>query len=307
MKNDFKTFFQDEIALEVDFGPVMRFSLMRDKNWITTFVFVEGSTDKIFYINTNIPKLTGDAYYFYRTVSDGYNLENFKGKEAVYYCLSRITKNEKLSNYLDRCVFIVDKDYDQQPKSKFVRLTSEDYKKIQVTKGHSMESYFFEKSNLTNVLKTFNLSEEPFMSKFEEFSQLMSKFYALRAVITNKFYTNSKITFKKKYTDEDLFVFDFKQDDFWISKDKVIEESERMKNVLTKYPYMMREVEKLEEDILSNNMNLRGHDSFNFLSQYIKQFTNNQITFPKGEPYEVKSLLKNFNVEFFSINDILNY
>ena len=46
MNNNFKAYFQNQIDEEVDFGPVMRFSIKRNDKSISHFIFVEGSTDE---------------------------------------------------------------------------------------------------------------------------------------------------------------------------------------------------------------------------------------------------------------------
>lgn len=297
MKEDFKAAFQNELDIEVDFGPVMRFALVREKPHIKQFVFVEGSTDKTFYESTNISVLSDNAYYFYRTLSDKYDKQDYKGKEAVFYSLKRIVDNERLSTKIDKCKFIVDRDYTKVQRSKYTKLKPVDYSRVTVTKGHSMESYFLEETNLRAILKKAGLNTEEFLKLFDEFKTEMSYFYSLKAVVTDNYKTGANIRFSKKYDDSELFVFDFSKKKFWLGQDKVKEECQRMKRALSSHTYLIRQAEALQKEIVSNRMMVRGHDAFSFLEQYIQQKAHKQIIFPKGNKRDLKMLIGNFNVE----------
>ncbi len=297
MREDFHAVFQNEIDVEVDFGPVMRFALMREKTHIKKFVFVEGSTDKTFYESTNITEFSDHAWYFYRTLSDKYDKTDYKGKEAVFYSLKRIVDNEKLSSSIDKCRFIVDRDYSKIQRSKYTRLKPEDYARISVTKGHSMESYFLEESNLRLILERAGLKLSEFLSLFDLFHQEMSYFYSLKAVITENYQTGANIRYSKKYTDSDLFDFDFTKDDFWIGQCKVQEECWRMRRAIVNYSYLVRRADELQKEIAANRMLVRGHDAFSFLEQYILQKAHKQIVFPYGDRKDLKQLIGTFIVE----------
>lgn len=271
MNQTFRDIFKNEIELEVDFGPIMRFSMERDKVGVKTFIFVEGSTDKVFYQNTNLENLSDHACYYYRTMSDKYDKKQYKGKEAVYYSLKRIIDSEKLRESLDRCQFIIDRDYMKVQKSKYSKLKLADYKKIKVTKGHSMESYFLNENNLNIVLENIGINKDDFLTVFDLFALEMSRFYAYKAVITDNFESGADIKYKKKYKDEELFVFDFTRENFWLGKDKVEEECLRMKKALRQYSYLLRQADNLQKEIAKDRIYVRGHDAFTFLEQYIIQ------------------------------------
>ena len=76
------------------------------------------------------------------------------------------------------------------------------------------------------------------------------------------------------------------------------EECERMKKALSVHPYLLRQAENLQKEIVLNRMMVRGHDAFSFLEQYIKQKAHKQIIFPNGDRRDLKLLIGNFNVEF---------
>lgn len=174
MKKNFKEAFERERNIEVDFGPVMRFSMMRSKSDISSYVFVEGSSDKEFYRKTNINTLSEKAYYFFREYSDKTIDKKYSGKESVYYSLKKILDNENLKKYIDKCTFIVDRDYSRQQNSRYVNLRNKDYSYIDFTKGHSMEDYFVEKSNLIVIMNSLGLDIENFYYFYDDFNTEMS-------------------------------------------------------------------------------------------------------------------------------------
>ena len=299
MRENFKEMFQNELDVEVDFGPVMRFALVRERPSIKQFVFVEGSTDKIFYESTNIKILSDNAYYFYRTLSDRYDKEEYKGKEAVFYSLKRIIDDVRLSKKIDKCKFIVDRDYEKIPKSKYSKLKASDYDKLTITKGHSMESYFFEDSNLKAILKRVDLDVDEFLKVFDIFTAEMSYYYSLKAIVTENYKAGANIKYNRKYNDSELFCFDFSKEKFWLGQDKIKEECLRMKRSVDRNLYLIKQAENLQKEIASNRMMVRGHDAFSFLEQYIMQKTHRKIVFPNGHKSDMKLLIGSFNVEFY--------
>ena len=297
MKNSFANEFRKELAVEVDFGPIMRFSMKRNRSDIRSFVFVEGSTDRTFYESTSITTLSDHAYYLFRTKSDRSGKDDYSGKEAVYYCLNRVLGSEQLKASIDKCRFIVDRDYDQVKRSKSVNLRPRDYSHVYVTKGHSMESFFIEKSNLEIVNDLMDLNTEEFLRLFDAYLKEMSRFCAYRAVMGGYYKSGASINYRKKYQDEEITQFDFSREDFWIGKPKMLEECERMKRAIARYPYLQRQVDNLQRQIETDRMNLRGHDSFSFLEQYIEQKAHKKIAFPYGDETERREMIGRFRIE----------
>ena len=297
MRDSFKDVFQKELDVEVDFGPIVRFNMVRTRSDIKCFVFVEGSTDKTFYENTNISDLSDHAFYLFRATSDQADKEDYVGKEAVYYSLKRIVGNEKLNALADRCRFIVDRDYDKVKRSKRINLRPNDYARVFVTKGHSMESFFVERDNLEIVIKHVGLNIEEFLKTFDVYTKEISEFCAYRGVITEYHRSGANLSYRRKYKDEEIMLFDFSKKDFWIGKSKMLEECARMKRAIERYSNLRYLANSLQKEIASDRMKVRGHDAFLFLEQYIEQKAHKKIAFPIGDKSERKAMIGRFRVE----------
>lgn len=295
MSDSFKNYFQSQIDEEIDFGPVMRFSIKRGDKNIEHFVFVEGSTDEQFYGNTRIEVLSSNAAYFYRRMKDEETLPEYKGKEAVFYSLKRVSENEKLSAEIDRCVFIVDRDFSDHILSAKVKLKAADYKRILVTYGHSMESYFLEPENVAKLLNKFGADPERFWELFSDFAGAISQYYALNAVITENYRT---IRYRKKYSSTDILSFDFSRgDDFWDGYDAMLEECRLMKGKLGQNRMYLQRAAYLETRMRSNPRYIRGHDAFSFLEEYLRQLHNVEISFEYYNFGKIKPVIGKFDVQ----------
>lgn len=300
MKENYKKAFARERNIEVDFGPVMRFSMMRNRSDISSYVFVEGSSDKEFYGKTNINVLSDGAYYFFRTASDNTEDKKYSGKESVYYSLKRILTNENLKKIIDKCTFIVDRDYSRQQNSKYVNLRIKDYSYINYTKGHSMEDYFIDSSNLVVIMNSYDLDIEKFYGFFDDFNTEMSRYYSYKAMLTEYYNSGAKINYKRKYLDSELLLFDFGAKNYWPGKSKVREECQRMERALNAYPYLKSQAALLQKEIASNRMMVRGHDALRFLAQYIEQMKGSQMVF---DPSYLMKYVNQFKVDFLKRSD----
>ena len=295
MNNNFKAYFQNQIDEEVDFGPVMRFSIKRNDKSISHFIFVEGSTDEQFYGNTRIDILRDRAAYFYRRMKDEDTLPEYKGKEAVFYALKRVSQNEKLSSEIDRCLFIVDRDSSEHISSTRVRLSAAEYKRVLITAGHSMENYFLDKGNVTTLLRYFCVDPIRFWDLFSDFAGAMSPYYALNAVITENY---QRIRYRKKYSNAEVLSFDFsKGDDYWDGFDAMQEECQLMRAKLRQNPAYLQRVSFLEARIRSNPRYIRGHDAYTFLEEYLKQLFDLDIGFGYVTFNTVKPVIASFDVQ----------
>ena len=298
MGDDFKTYFQSQIAEEIDFGPVMRFSLKRNDKNIERFIFVEGSTDEQFYGSTQVEILCDKTAYFYRKMTDDDSLPEYKGKEAVFYALKKVCRNEQLASEIDRCLFIVDRDFSDHISSTQTKLNATEYSRILITYGHSMESYFLEKNNVTVILEYFNADVNRFWELFSCFAEEMSPYYALNAVITENYHT---VRYRKTYTNDDICTFDFKKGDrFWDGYDAMIEECRLMRSKIRKSQnsVMLQRATFLETKIRHNPRYIRGHDAYTFLEQYLRQFHNVDISFNNHLAFKtIKPLIARFEVQ----------
>lgn len=303
---NFRDCFEQEIKIETDFGPIMRFSFLRTKKDIDYFVFVEGSSDENFYKHSNIAYLNGNTAYFYRTTADYHTEIKYKGKESVYYALKCISEDIRLSNTLEKCVFITDRDFEETVDEKLISKSSRAMLYMYQTAGHSVESYLFDDENLNLIFNYFTVDENDFLKKFEVFATTMQPFYALRCAITsikkNEFGSNKdkgkRLSYKKKHGDLEHAVFcnfDFKKEDYWVGKKDVLNEIRAMEQALRGYPFAMLFVQSNEERIKQHKMYLRGHDVFEFIYQYLLQLHG--VDFNLFDRFSShSSIIREFNV-----------
>ena len=132
--------------MENEFGPVMKFNFQRKKSRFDHFIFVEGFTDRHFYINTSDDRLSKNAYYLYREFEEGAVDDDFFGKESVLYSLRLISQDKDLSKDLDKCIFIIDRDFDYFGENDLIPESKKVENVLFKTQGHSVENYLFAKT-----------------------------------------------------------------------------------------------------------------------------------------------------------------
>ncbi len=277
--------------LVVEFGEI--FSKARYQS----FVFVEGPTDEIFYTHTNRSELNKDAYYQCGSLTKERFYEGKVGKDAVLYSLNRIVNDSKLSKSLHKCIFIIDRDFDDTfsketlPKCKNTEYT------LYETKGHSVENYLFEEKNIGHVLRyiNFQCNVNDFLDKFKDFTKEMSTYYAVNSEITRQSQNNA--FYKHRYSLEEILSFNFSKEDFWIGRQKAREEIKLMQDVVLGNQWSKGFVENKQRLIEKNIMLIRGHDAFTFLYQYAKQKYNKDFDiFEKRSDYH--DLIDVLSVDF---------
>ncbi len=255
------------------------------------FVFVEGSTDAMFYKNTSISLLADKTAYIYASYNPDKDAE--KGKKAIYKAYESICRNEDLRYELDRCIFIIDRDYEYYPEDRI----------FTVTEGHSMEDYFFELENIKVVFSFFNLSEDDalkFWNLFKDFANKCYEFYALKGTWTymmeekrkNGAYISKWYNTKNKYVQ--IFVFSFNKESYLFCEDKLIEETSILRDVINFNERFIPYYQKLYDDIKGNPMMIRGHDAYEFLKQYLLQVHSITIS---DDLREIVPAIKDLGIE----------
>lgn len=301
--SNFTGYFERERAVENEFGPVMKFSFQRKKYRFEHFVFVEGTTDRHFYINTSRDELSKNAYYLYREYDED-AVDDLFGKESVLYCLHHIAQDKELSKDLNKCIFIIDKDFDYY--GEYIPPNLEKTGCIvQKTLGHSMENYLFTANNPRNVLQYvhFPCDVNDFLNKFDEFAKGMSTYYAINSEITglSRPHNDRTVFYRHRYSKDEILCFDFSKEDFWLGKRKAQEETELMLKEILNKQISTKLADRKKEIIESNRIFIRGHDAFTFMYQYIKQKFNKEFDiFATNSEY--RSLIKELTVEFEKIS-----
>ena len=292
---NFAARFEQERLVETEFGPVVRFNVERTRYRYDEFVFVEGPTDKNFYMNTTVEtedktKISKYACYLFRKFNEGAIYDRYTGKKSVLYCFKYIADNPKFSKDFKKCYFIMDKDYEESIDSEFEPKRKDANKRLFRTIGHSLENYLYAGDNLEKVFRyvCFGMSKEEFADKFNDFATEMTPFYAANAIITGQCNGSdqSVVSYKHKYKQDEILQFDFSKEDFWLGRTKAREEIDRMLQHLSRFAFARRFYEKKEEQIQKKHVLIRGHDAFEFIYQYVKQKANKEFNiFDRNNDY----------------------
>lgn len=293
VKNKYLLFFEQEQPI----GVIQRFNIIRATKPNQNYIFVEGSTDKIFYEATNDSHLSINAEYFYSRKSD-YIADDEKsilGKESVLYCYNFI-KNEKSFN-MNTCTFIVDRDYDAKLQLIKIPLSNSDKKNLCMTKGHSFENYFLDEVNLKYVFSELGLSDQDlsaFLQRFTKFLESTKSFFSAKAVITEA-YSKLHLHYKKKHDDNEVFSADIKNNN---GINSIILKEENSNQKLFIQSNRLEARLKYYENILGQNLALyiRGHNVFEYLQAYLQCYHRMNLSSRNRKIYS--DIVKHFQVEF---------
>lgn len=215
--NSFAEVFKDKFICAIDFqepiGMVMQFNNTRTDSRIEKYIFVEGSTDELFFGNTNVEVLRSNTKYIWQINEKINNEQNeYVGKEGVYVAYRQIISDSELKKEVSKCIFIVDRDYDLDITSKNFEMTSEDKEHFTLSYGHSMENYFVGEENVRILFANLGVDEvyaKGFWQMYLDFVVQSSKFFAFKGAITYAY--NKKISFdyKRKYDNSHIFSLHF--------------------------------------------------------------------------------------------------
>lgn len=256
------------------------------------FVFVEGSTDAAFYKHTSISILCDKSVYLFASYNPDPNVD--KGKKVIYSTFESIHQDQTLRSELDRCIFIIDKDYEYYKENRVYT----------ITEGHSMECYFLELENIKVLFSHFNLSEAEalrFWDLFNDFACKCYEFYALKGTISYMYANGQRPFYRKEHDFTDIFVFKFNGENYSFREDKLNEELELLRDAVRSNSSFIPYYQKLYKDIKDNPRMIRGHDAYEFLKQYL--FQVHDITI-RDNLHGLESVIKDMGVEL-NIKQIL--
>lgn len=268
MNNEFLDEFTSSRKNQPNSKMLIEFNQRRNYLDEGTYVgFVEGPDDRNFYSsiksNDNLRNINHDNYIY----SNNDSKEN-RGKKGVIVMYNYI--NNRFPYYLDKCVFIVDHDYNGLDN---YDVSNKDA--ITVTKAYAFENYFLMGDNVRKIFHYLKIDDdyEHFMNKLKYFLYDVSEFVKLKSTITN----NKFLHVNSLYSNNQIFTFDFSEKDYF-KFDYMEKENENMLNVIKRnkggYKYY-----KNKTDIFTNKVDwVRGHDIFNFLSAYLKYFHDKDIS-----------------------------
>ena len=146
-------------------GSLFIINQIRNDDKINYICFVEGTTDINFYKNiNNIPFSNKEIYYIHMLYKKkgGLDISNeLIGKKGIITNYFKIKDNKTLNKSLNKCIFIVDHDYDGLVDRK---LDDNECNNFTITEPYAFENYFLSEDNLKEIFKLFNISD-----KFDNF------------------------------------------------------------------------------------------------------------------------------------------
>ena len=269
---------------------VIRYALLRKNGNISTFYFVEGKTDEIFYGHLKNEKtIKPPAEYISGSENNNPDSESkFIGKTAVLEAFSEINKNDDLKQGIHKCVFLIDRDYDGISTSK-IKIAPKDKNKFTVTPYHSLECFFLNEINLPTLFKFFDVIEslELFRSMLNEFSKESREYFALQGAITNCCNMNIKTGYYTKYKTAEIFAFKFlTKNTYDFNKQYLEDETALMKKAVFQNDFAIQVYKTIYKQISESYLNIHGHTIFNFLQEYLFQTL--------GEKFNISLTDKNF-------------
>ena len=228
--------------------------------------FIEGPDDLKFYKNISCNKNlreTEKSNYIYSNNEE----HEVKGKNGVLIMYNYIYN--KFPTYLDKCIFIVDHDYNGLKGYNVL-----DENAIKITESYAFENYFLEEKNIEKIFNYFNIQDdlENFKTMLKKYIYEVSNFVRLKSTITN----NKQIHISNLYSNKEIFKFDFSNSKFY-NIEYLVKETNNMFNAIKNnnkaYNYYLFE----SKNFMNSSRWVRGHDIYNFLYEYLKQKHNNDL------------------------------
>ena len=267
---DFSEFFDKQILDPPPIGSIIKYNDARTKPYYKHIIFVEGCTDKIFYSNTNIDTFKDNAYYIYSTKKE--NAE-YVGKEGVFHAYHSIQSDNALLDDFEKCIFIIDRDWDERIVSENHFIKKYDIPSFTVTFGHSMENYFLELDNLKIIFDMYHIQDDYdyFANCYIQYVNETADYWAYKATLSYAKKEKLFFSYKKDKSFEDIFDFRYIDNKIIYNKDFYNSEVELMKSGINYSLQLMDKYELNKEKIINEPRFVRGHDAFRYLKVYLKE------------------------------------
>ena len=252
----------------------MKYNALRIDKGIDRLIFVEGASDSRFYASTSIDELSKNSKYIYQSYEEGGG-----GKEAVFYAYNGIKTNQDLKNDMNRCIFIVDRDWELSIMSKDGLISGKDRDRFTLTQGHSMECYFLEYENLQVIFSELGIIEnlEDFKRLINDFKIKTHHYWALKGTIQYANKHSISVHYRKKNNGESIFNYNFKNPEYF-ETDLMNEEISLMEKALKNKSDLVKYCNIWDKKILEEPRFIRGHDYYDFLTSYIEQVCGKKIS-----------------------------
>ena len=265
-----KNIFQDAISCQEPSGLVMEFNVYRTDPRFRYFAFVEAADDAKFYSNSNVDRLKNSYCKF---ISAGQNVSDlYKGKKAVLDALKRISEDKVLSPEVKKCMFIVDRDYDDSLKHTGVKLSAEQRHNIKITQGYSFENYYFQKQNIDTIFSYLKYSEDKqqkILGEMQSFFLQYTDYFAAKGIVSMNYeFTRNSLPVIPEH--EQIFKYDFKNG-VLVDEKKYKKAKNILLSYLQKNTLLWKEYGKLRARLAADPLcYLRGHDVYNYFYNYLQ-------------------------------------
>ena len=287
-----KQVFQKNQQRKPYIGSMMKYHEVKDSGYYQHIIFVEGSSDRRFYMNTGDKRLSEHSYYIFSVRDKNADPdEEPVGKKAVISAFKDISKNTYLKDGLYKCLFIVDQDWDNQP-----------LKNLMITKGHSMENYFLLEENLKILFLRFGKTSsdfDAFWQQYKQFSIETAEFWALKATVVYAYQNGHKFNYKSNLKFEQIFDFHADSKGHMHYQTQMMDQEIRaMQKGISQNKFLIGYCKRMCEKIKADRSLVRGHDAFRYLQIFFKECYELELDLYAKDTRLLNECIRQFQVEF---------
>lgn len=253
-------------------------NLYRVDKDIDYICFVEGSSDILFYKNfKNSPFKHKNVAFVRMRTTDETDEEEDIGKDGVIKNYLNISSNQTLKQYLSKCIFLVDNDYEGLVSSHF-ELFDFDKKRFAITKTYSFENYFFKDYNIKVIFDYFNINDcelNKFLNFLNIFVDDVDKYNRLKSSVViacKKGIYNVSLPKSSYYSPDQIFHFDFKGKYHYYFNSDLMRKQNRFMMDAINHSYKIKNYYYNVSSKFSGTTDfIRGHDLYKFMMVYFRQ------------------------------------
>lgn len=279
--SNFKDDFNIRLNNTPSIGIVMKYNSLRNDKAIPSFFFVEGRTDELFYSNLRNEKTAKPPAEYISALNNDFDSEScYVGKTAVLEAFSVINSNYVLKQDIGRCIFLIDRDYDDINNYK-IKIPRKDWNKFTLTPYHSLECFLLDDDNLKIIFDCLNIRSylEEFRMMLENFARESETYFAYQGTITSCINLNIGIYYKKTYSSDEIFKFKFYESKTYeFNRDKLKTETELMRKSISMNDFAKQKYDMIYRNIRESCLNIHGHTIFNFLTQFLNDIHSIQFS-----------------------------
>ena len=281
-----KRFIYDVDNLIPNTIPAVLSSLINRK--LKWYCIVEGKTDKYFYKNIKNVNLNNNTEYLYgrnNSVEEG-------GKDTVIASFNIIRRISKLNKYMDKYIFIVDHDYGGLTSQEHY-IDNSLFNSFTITKPYSFENYFLKEENIKIIFKYYGIENDyyTFLNLYNQFAREIKEYTRLKSStivvkqMQSEVYDQYCPFYRKKHSYDDIFVFDFSNGKLNYNRKNLYDEISLMKRYVDNNESAKKYYKKYSYNLVMNNDFVRGHNAFDFLSNYLYQVHGIKLVVGNNEEY----------------------